>query len=186
MRWTIVSLCVLMAACGGQNLNSPTSPTGSMGAPNASLATAGVGQTQALRGTELPFQGSFTLQSHSVFEPPITLVITGTEEGTATHLGRFTATSEDRVNTTNNTASGTFNFTAANGDQLWTTTVGTENEFVPPNVSKVTAAATIVGGTGRFAGASGHLTIRITQTIDFATNSATGPGKIEGQLNLDR
>jgi hypothetical protein len=112
-------------------------------------------------------------------------VITGTEAGTATHLGRFTATSEDRVNTTNNTATGSFNFTAANGDRLWTTTVGTENEFVPPNVSKVTFAATIVGGTGRFAGASGQLTIRITQIIDFATNSATGSGTIEGQLNLD-
>ena len=187
MRWTIVSLCALMmAACSGQSLNSPTSPTGAMGAPNPSLGTAGVGRTQALGGTELPFQGSFTLQSHSTFEPPITLVIIGTEGGNATHLGRFTATSEDRVNTTNNTATGTFNFTAASGDQLWTTTAGAENEFVPPNVSKVTTAATIVGGTGRFAGASGHLTIRTTQTIDFATNSATGSGTIEGQLNLDR
>jgi hypothetical protein len=53
------------------------------------------------------------------------------------------AASEDRVNTTNNTATGTFDFTAADGDGLWTTTVGAENEFVPPNVSKVTAAATI-------------------------------------------
>jgi hypothetical protein len=139
-----------------------------------------------LAGTELPFQGSFTLKSHSTFEPPITLVIIGTEEGTATHLGRFTAASEDRVNTTNNTASGTFDFTAADGDRLWTTTVGVEDEFVPPNVSKVTAAATIVGGTGRFTGASGHLTIHSTQIIDFATNSATGSGTIEGTLNLDR
>ena len=31
-----------------------------------------------------------------MFEPPITLVITGTETGTATELGRFTATSEER------------------------------------------------------------------------------------------
>jgi len=186
MRWTIVTLCVLMAACSGQNLNSPTSPTGSLGAPSASLDTAGVSRTQAVGGTELPFQGSFTQQSHSAFEPPITLVITGTEGGTATDLGRFTATSEDRVNTTNNTSAGSFNFIAANGDQLRTTTVGAENEFIPPNVSKVTLAATIVGGTGRFAAASGHLTIRFTQTIDFAANSAVGSGTIEGRLSLDR
>jgi hypothetical protein len=50
----------------------------------------------------------------------------------------------------------------------------------------VTLAATIVGGTGRFAGATGGLTIRFTETIDFATNSATGSGTIEGLLNLDR
>jgi hypothetical protein len=59
-------------------------------------------------------------------------------------------------------------------------------ESPAPNISKVTLAATIVGGTGRFASATGTLTIRFTETIDFATNSATGSGTIEGQLNLNR
>jgi hypothetical protein len=183
MRWTMVSLFVFMTACSGQPLNSPTSPTGTVGAPSASLG-AGVGQTQARGGTELPFNGTFTRESQAVFEPPDTLVITGMEAGTATHLGRFTAVSEDRA--TNNSGIGTFNFTAANGDQLWTTTVGVATELVPPNVSNVTLAATIVGGTGRFAGATGGLTIRFTEVIDFATNSATGSGTIEGHLNLNR
>jgi hypothetical protein len=84
----------------------------------SALPFKGESQTQALGGTELPFEGSVRSQTHSAFEPPITLVITGTEQGTATHLGQFTATSEDRVNTTNNTATGIFRFTAANGDQL--------------------------------------------------------------------
>jgi len=174
-----------MTACGGRNLNSATSPTGSGGVPTSSPG-AGVGQTQVLGGKELPFNGSFTRESHAAFEPPLTLVISGTEAGTATHLGRFAATSEDRVNTTVNTSTGTFNLTAANGDQLWTTTEGGANESIPPNVSKVTLTATIVDGTGRFAGAKGELTIRFTEIIDFATNSATGSGTIEGLLNLDR
>jgi hypothetical protein len=185
MRWTMISLCVVLTACSGQHLNSPTSPTRSLDTPTASLSEGG-SQTLAQAGSELPFKGSFTRESHAVFEPPITLVITGTEAGTAAHLGRFSATSEDRVNTTNVTSTGTFNFTAANGDQLWTTTSGVENESVPPNVSKVTLAATIIGGTGRFAGATGGLTIRFTEVIDFATSSATGSGEIEGKVNLNR
>ena len=143
-------------------------------------------RSQARGATGLPFKGSFTRQSHAAFEPPITLVITGTEAGRATHLGRFTATSEDRVDTTIPAGTGTFNFTTANGDELWTTTVGVSNESPAPSISNVTLAATIVGGTGRFADATGTLTIRFTETIDFATNSATGSGTIEGQLNLNR
>ena len=186
MRWTIVSLCVFTAACGGQNLSSPTSPTGVTRSPNVILGAAGVSQTQALGGTELPFQGSFTRETHAVFEPPITLVITGTETGTASHLGRFTATSEDRVNTTNNTATGTLNITAANGDQLFTRTAGAETGFIPPNISMVTATATVLGGTGRFERATGTFTIEYTDTIDFATGSATGSGTFEGHINLNR
>ena len=171
MRWAVVVLCIVAAACSGQG-SLPTSPSAT-------------GPLQAQPGTELPFQGTFTRQSFAVFEPPITLVITGTQTGTATHLGRFTAASVDRVNTTNNTGTGTFNFTAANGDQLLTTTNGAENEFVPPNVSKVTVNATIVGGTGRFAGAGGAITLRITETIDFVTNRSTGSGTFEGSISLN-
>ena len=172
MRWAIVSLCVFVAACTGQG-SSPTSPS-----------TTGPLQAQA--GMELPLQGSFTGNGSSVFEPPITLVITTTHTGTATHLGQFTATSVDRVNTTNNTAIGTFDFTAANGDKLLTTTHGVENEFIPPNVSKVILRANIVGGTGRFTGATGALTIRITDTIDFVSNTGTGFGSFEGRISLNR
>lgn len=172
MRWAIVGLCVMAAACSGQDL-SLTSPS----------TTAGL---QAEAGTELPFRGSFTQHSSAVFQPPITLVITGTETGTATHLGQFTAASVNRVNTTNNTATGTLNFTAANGDRLLTTTTGAETEFVPPNVSKVTLNATIIGGTGRFAGATGSFVIHTTDAIDFVTNTAAGTGSFEGTISLNR
>ena len=94
MRWTMVSLCLLMAACGNQNLNSPTSPTSALSAAAVSRDAAGAGQTQARSGTELPFQGSFTRRTQAVFEPPNTLVISGTEAGAATYLGQFTAVSE--------------------------------------------------------------------------------------------
>jgi hypothetical protein len=90
------------------------------------------------------------------------------------------------VNTTNNTGTGTVNFTAANGDQLFTRTVGVETAFTPPNISQVTLTATIVGGTGRFQSATGTFSIELTETIDFATGSATGSGSFEGKLTLNR
>jgi hypothetical protein len=83
-----------------------------------------------------------------------------------------------------NTGTGTFDMTAANGDRILTTTVGVENEFVPPNVSHVTLRATIIGGTGRFAGSTGTLTIRLAETIDFASATATASGTIEGHIAM--
>jgi hypothetical protein len=175
MRLTMLALSLAAAACSGQ-LNSPTSPA--PGAGNLSAASARA-------ATGLPFKGSFTGSSSATFVPPITLRITGILEGTATQLGRFTAATVDNVDTTNNTATGTYTFTAADGAQLRATTVGVENEFVPPNISEVTIAATIVGGTGRFEAATGRFMVRITEVIDFITNTATRSGSFEGQLNLN-
>ena len=81
-------------------------------------------------------------------------------------------------------STGTFTFTAANGDQLITTTTGREDAFVPPNVSHVTLVATIVGGTGRFAEATGTFTVRWVGIIDFATGTSTETGSFEGHIDL--
>ena len=92
-------------------------------------------------------------------------MISGTEEGNATHLGRFTAASEDSVNIATTQSTGTLNLTAADGDRIFRRPPG---DRVPtPNVSFVTQTATIVGGTGRFAGATGSFTLKSVQTIDF-------------------
>jgi hypothetical protein len=142
-------------------------------------------------GTELPFRGSFTLATSGEVNcpptcPPTTLTITGNQEGTATHLGRFTATSVNTVDLATTMSTGTFTFTAANGDQLFTTTAGQETAFIPPNISHVTFNAEIVGGTGRFAGATGTFIIRTIGAIDFAAATSTGTGTFEGHINLNK
>lgn len=137
-------------------------------------------------GTQLPFHGSYTVENSSVFTPPTTLQIYGTATGHAIQVGRFTVVSVDIVDITTATSTGTFNLTAANGDQLFTTTTGGETEFIPPNVSQVTLVATIVGGTGRFAAATGTFTINATIVIDFATGTSSGSGSLEGHINLNR
>jgi hypothetical protein len=179
MRSIIVALCVFAAACGGQVLDSPTSPTALT--PPAELMAQG--------GTELPFGGSFTSTGSSVSNcpptcPPTTHQVTANHEGTATHLGHFTSTSLDVVDIATTASTGTFTFTAANGDQLVATTNGVQSEFIPPNIAKPRLVADIVSGTGRFAGATGTFTIDLVLVIDFATATHTGTGSFEGRINL--
>lgn len=172
MRPIVLGFCVFAAACSGQDLNSVTSPT------SVSVGTA---QTAARGGTALPFSGSFTTVTD--VPPPSAHA---TAEGTATHLGRFTATLEAEV-TSENTSTGTFTFTAADGDQLSGTFVGVEGVFIPPNTARITEVATIEDGTGRFAGATGTFTMVRFDTIDFVTGKATGTGTFEdGQINLNK
>lgn len=173
MRRIVLGLCMFAAACSGRGADSPLAPS----------ATTGQASTEAGNGTDLPFKGSFTLKTHAIETPPI-LRIFGDEEGTASHLGHFTATSLDVVDQPTNTSTGTFDFIAANGDRLRTTTVGVENSFTPPNISHVTLNGTIVDGTGRFAGATGSVVFRLVQAIDFATATATGSGSFDGRINL--
>jgi hypothetical protein len=169
MRLIVLGVCLFAAACNGTALTSPTSP-----------ANAGVGpaQTAARGGTALPFHGSFT----SVVDVPPPSAH-ATAEGTATHLGRFTGilTADVRPD---NTSTGRFNFTAANGDTLSGTFVG-QGVFVPPNSARVTEVATIENGTGRFAGATGTFTMSSVHTIDFATGTGTVVGTFDGQINLN-
>jgi hypothetical protein len=178
MRSTVVVLCILTAGCSGQSLKSPVSPSSVAGTAVLGQDGADVSQTSAQQGTDLPFRGTFTGQSRATFEPPDVLVITATVTGTATHLGRFEAHAGGR-----GPEDGTFNFTAANGDQLFTTTVAVPVEFIPPNVSKVEIDATIVGGTGRFQRASGTLRIHLTDVIDFASSTGSWSGSIEGHIS---
>ena len=154
MRPILIALCLLSAACSGEGLSSPTSPTST---------GAGPAQSQAQGGKELPFRGSYT----SVIEVPPPSAV-GTIEGTATHLGRFTGRLTAEV--TGNTATGTFTFTAANGDQLFGTY---EGQFLPlePPLAAIDGAFTNTGGTGRFEGVTGGGDASGVQ--NFATGEAT-------------
>ncbi len=171
MRFLVLGGVLVML--GGCSDRGPTAPAADANPPTISASGGPV---------ELPLRGSFTTLTSGEIVPP-TLTVTGTAEGTATHLGRFTATSVDVVDLASATSTGTFNFTAANGDQLFTTTAGGQDEFTPPNVSHVTLVATIVGGTGRFAAATGTFTMQQTSIIDFVTGRSSGSGTFDGTIS---
>jgi hypothetical protein len=173
---------LLVVSTGCNDESDATGPLGGRQIQAAQVNLGAIPTDPILEAVDLPFRGSFTTLTSGEIVPP-TLTVTGTAEGTATHLGRFTATSVDVVDQPTATSTGTFNFTAANGDQLFTTTAGGQDAFTPPNVSHVTLVATIVGGTGRFAAATGTFTMQQTSIIDFATGTSSGSGSFDGTIS---
>jgi hypothetical protein len=104
--------------------------------------------------SELPFHGKVT-QIETVFIDFPAMLVQGTGTGQATKLGHFTETFEHHVNLLTGEGIGFAQFNAANGDSILT-------EIVPvagPTPSTVTEYHTIVGGTGRFEGATGSFTL---------------------------
>lgn len=169
MRYLLLCLCVFATACAGDMPVSPSSPTS---------VTAGSAQTEARGGAQLPFHGSWDAVEVDVVAPP-SLLVNGTATGTATHLGRFSATFAATVTLATGSAIGSLSFIAANGDRLDATFVGQATPTTEPGVVTIKEVATVTGGTGRFAGTTGAF------TIQRVLNQATGvsSGSFDGSIN---
>ena len=172
MRSLLLGMCLFATACASEMPGSPTSPTN---------ATAGSAQTEARGGGQLPFHGSLQAVETDTVVPP-SLLVNGTGTGTATHLGRFTNTFTATVTLATGSATGSVRFVAANGDRLDATFNGQGTPTAEPGVVTIEEAATISGGTGRFATATGAF------TIHRILNQATGmsSGSFDGSINLGR
>jgi hypothetical protein len=120
---------------------------------------------------QVPFHGTLSgTVSVTPLTPPLTWVeIDG--RGTATQLGQFTVEVPHIVNNATREATGTFVFTAANGDTLTADFTG-QATFVAPGVVSISETATITGGTGRFAGATGNFSAE--RTFYLATLETSG------------
>jgi hypothetical protein len=132
-----------------------------------------------------PFKGSWDSSEKPTFvpapPPDATLMfVDGTASGNATQLGKYTATFKATVDLGCGCSEGdSIHFIAANGDSLYGLGQGVG---VPdkPGFNLVTQAYRIMGGTGRFAGATGNFVV-----IRLA-NNATGvsSGSFDGQIVL--
>jgi hypothetical protein len=104
---------------------------------------------------QVPFKGRLDgVATVAPLTPPF-VAINVEGSGQATHLGNFEVSIPHVTNRSNGTAVGTYEFTAANGDTL---TADFTSQVTPtdvPGVVNVAVTATITGGTGRFAGATG-------------------------------
>jgi hypothetical protein len=139
----------------------------------ASLAPAVVAvlglASLAAAGEEVPFNGSLAGTDTGIPLDPPFAAVTVEAAGNATQLGKFTFIELATVNTATGVGSGTFLFTAANGDTVFGTISG-QATFTPPNVLSILEIATIEGGTGRFAGATGSLSVtRLKNTVTGET-----------------
>ena len=136
----------------------------------------------AATGKIVPLKGTFAFQTTA----PVPIArcevgeigVRATKVGNATHLGRFTAVSTYCVDpATLAITRGKTIFTAANGDQLFTTFSGRLTGSPP--VFGVEIALTITGGTGRFSGASGSASV----VGDFDTAAGAGTASLDGVIS---
>lgn len=95
-------------------------------------------------------------------------------EGNASHLGHFTVSGVFTLNLATASGSGVATYTAANGDVLTASTTG--QAVVAQGIAVVTETVTITGGTGRFEGATGTMTVvrRIVQATGASTGTIDG------------
>jgi hypothetical protein len=127
----------------------------------AILLTAALASPAVAEDKLVPFSGSLHAEEKSVFQgpPPGTLLADGSGGGIATHLGRFTATWKFTINLADGTGTGPVHFIAANGDEIFSTSVGVGVPTSTPGVVRIVEVQTITGGTGRFADAKGSFIV---------------------------
>jgi hypothetical protein len=133
----------------------------------------------AAAAEEVPLKGTLDgVVTATPVAPPIFLVdIEG--GGNASHLGNFTVSVPHLVNRATRLAEGTYEFTAANGDTLTADFTGQSFATDIPGVLYIVEVATITGGTGRFAGATGSFTVERL----FDTIAGTTVGSFEGTIS---
>ena len=138
-----------------------------------SLASVAVSAVAA----ETPFKGKVNAVETVEVVPP-TLSVTRDGTGTATYLGKYTEHATFQVDVRTGSATGTATFTAANGDTLTASVVG-QGTPTGPTTRSIVEVYTITGGTGRFAGATGTLTLKRTLDLTTGLSSGTFSGAID-------
>jgi hypothetical protein len=136
-------------------------------------------------GEQVPFKGSLdgTVTITPIIDPVFDVHVEIDGTGNATHLGEFSVSiphDVDRRPPPNpSVAVGEYVFTAANGDELYAEFSGEATVIVPGLLLSLVETATITGGTGRFAGASGGF---ICERL-FDTAAGVTIGFFEGTIS---
>jgi hypothetical protein len=136
---------------------------------------------------QVPFKGTIQGQdTDKGFTSPGMFLVETNGTGTGILLGRFTFTLETTINDANLTDTGSAHFKAANGDTIdatYTSVMPAELTPTPDGVVfSIKEIYTIIGGTGRFAGAQGSFLMeRVADPQKFITfgsfnGSITSPG----------
>ncbi len=143
----------------------------------AILATLG-GAGPAAAQHPVPFRGTLEGDVTRLPAPPVVLVdIEAT--GVATRLGRFTLDVPHVVDPATSQAVGLYKFVAANGDELTAEFTGQGTFIAGTDFLSIEEIATITGGTGRFAGATGSFVVHRL----FDTAEGTTFGSFEGTIS---
>jgi hypothetical protein len=167
LEHSLLVICGSIASKGGTAMKIHHSRLiGLVAAFAVALASVAVNAVAA----ETPFKGAFTAVETSQLVFPI-LSVNREGTGTATYLGKYTEHATFQVDVRTGSATGAATFTAANGDTLTASVVG-QGTPTGPTTRSIVEVYTITGGTGRFADATGTLTLE--RTLDLTTGVSTG------------
>ena len=119
----------------------------------------------------IPFHATLDADEVATFDNPVHFTVEGEGVGHATHLGRFTATLQREGFVVDASLLASYEFTAANGDKLFVESVGQADLSVPD--VHVLETGTVVGGTGRFEGATGTIAVERVVTFTGPTTDTT-------------
>jgi hypothetical protein len=139
-------------------------------------ASAVLAQVNSVR-----FKGAFDGRATGAVQDG-SLLLNSAGAGTAVPIGRFTYTAKSTVELANGREIGDIQFVTANGDVINGLLVGLGTPTGTPNLTHVTELVTITGGTGRFQGATGTLTLDL---LDDNTSRPTGltSGSLRGTIS---
>jgi hypothetical protein len=130
--------------------------------------------------TRIPFFKG-TLQSNESYSTIFpTMFVTAKGSGEATLLGQITVSYQTKVNLSDLSQSGSVSFAGIYGDSLLAKGAGQAIEDRTPGMFSVVEIYTITGGTGRFARASGTLTLKRLVSVKADITS----GSFEGYIVL--
>jgi hypothetical protein len=135
----------------------------------------------AAAGQQVPFKGKLggTVTRAPVPDSPNVVFVLVEGEGTGTHLGHFSFTVPHYVDSVARTAEGDYEFVAANGDTVTARFTGAARPTATPGVLLIRETATITGGTGRFAGATGSFVVERL----YDTAAGTTAGSFDGTIS---
>lgn len=135
------------------------------------LAILVVGTTLAAEERDFALKGSLEAsETQQVIFPTAFIDLAGT--GKATHVGLFTYYAEAQLNLPTLSATASATLVAADGSSLFLEGSGQGTPTDVPGVVSIVETFTITGGTGRFASATG--TVTVERLINRATLTSTG------------
>jgi hypothetical protein len=168
----VTALFAALLCVGCSDRGSPAGPSSVRADSLPTNPAAGQPATAAT----VPFKGTFEgRQKTTQLEPPLAFSVVSAT-GKATLLGPFTVEIPHTVNFAEQSGVGAYRFTAPNGDTLTADFIG---EATLGPIISIVEHATITGGTGRFAGATGTFTAR--RLFDPVNEKTTG--SFEGTIS---
>src|SRR6266498_4777746 len=126
---------------------------------------------------QLLLKGSLQATETHLVTPP-TMFVDATGSGNATQLGLFTINFQAEVYLPTLSSSVSAELIAANGDSLFAEGSGQGTLTSTPGIVSIVETYTIIGGTGRFTGASGNFTVERLADRASGVSSGTISGTI--------